>query len=268
MFRVLTGFLLLMVLPLFATHCASEDTATLSDQSESVPADPAHNSQNSLDWAGTYKGTLPCASCGAIKMEIVLQNNGTYEQTNVYQNDEESDAVISSGTFSWNEEGSTITLNNVEKPNQFFVGENYLAKLDIDGNRITGDLADQYLLAKTTTLLKDRFLKLVSLNEIEIRPDQTGPKIPHLILHSGEQRFTGSGGCNSINGTFRVEPKNNLSFLQIASTKMACADAAYESEFLNLLEHTRFYTFEGTMVHFKDSENRVVASFENTTLSE
>src|SRR6056297_3550744 len=138
MFRVFTGFLLLMLLPLFVTFCNSDRESTSETVKESAP-DPIHNSMNSLDWAGIYKGTLPCASCRSIKMEIVLKRDGTYQQTNVYQNDEESDAVISSGTFSWNESGSTITLNNAEKPNQFFVGENYLTKLDIDGNRVRSE---------------------------------------------------------------------------------------------------------------------------------
>jgi uncharacterized lipoprotein NlpE involved in copper resistance len=147
MFRVFTGFLLLMLLPQFVIFCNSGKESQSDAVKESAP-DPIHNSMNSLDWAGIYKGTLPCASCSSIKMEIVLNRDGTYQQTNVYQNNGESDVVISSGSFSWNESGSTITLNNAEKPNQFFVGENYLAKLDIDGNRVTGELADRYILEK------------------------------------------------------------------------------------------------------------------------
>lgn len=107
-----------------------------------------HTSKNSLDWSGTYSGTLPCGSCSAIKMTINLFDDGTYEQTNVYEHDRESDAVIVTGTFTWNQDGNTITLNNAEKPNQFFVGENYLAKLGVNGKRITGDLAKKYILRK------------------------------------------------------------------------------------------------------------------------
>jgi uncharacterized lipoprotein NlpE involved in copper resistance len=115
---------------------------------EKVKVLTTHNSQNSLDWSGTYNGTLPCASCSAIKMTIVLKSNGTYEQTSVYVSEHESDAVIANGTFKWNEAGNSITLENAELPNQFFVGENYLAKLDVEGNRITGDLAEKYILRK------------------------------------------------------------------------------------------------------------------------
>lgn len=29
--------------------------------------DPAHSSRNSLDWAGTYEGVLPCSGCRGVR---------------------------------------------------------------------------------------------------------------------------------------------------------------------------------------------------------
>ena len=37
-----------------------------------------HNSKNSLDWAGEYVGTLPCADCEGIKYSVVLQKDGNF----------------------------------------------------------------------------------------------------------------------------------------------------------------------------------------------
>ena len=34
-----------------------------------------HNSQNSLDWEGVYKGILPCADCDGIETEIVINSD-------------------------------------------------------------------------------------------------------------------------------------------------------------------------------------------------
>ena len=34
--------------------------------------DMAHNSQNSLDWAGVYQGILPCADCEGFDTVITL----------------------------------------------------------------------------------------------------------------------------------------------------------------------------------------------------
>lgn len=56
--------------------------------------------------------------------------------------------VETGGTFTWNDAGNTITLNEEIAPNQYFVGENVLFHLAIDGNRISGDLAAKYELRK------------------------------------------------------------------------------------------------------------------------
>ena len=48
----------------------------------------------------------------------------------------------------WNKEGNTITLEGEDKPNQYFVGENTLTQLDIDGNKIKGEIEEDYILRK------------------------------------------------------------------------------------------------------------------------
>ncbi len=107
-----------------------------------------HNAANALDVAGTYKGILPCADCSGIDMEIVLNTNGTYVLKTVYLGKKELTTNEFSGKYLWNTAGNTITLEGVEKPNTYFVGENYLAKLDMNGERISGELAPKYILKK------------------------------------------------------------------------------------------------------------------------
>jgi uncharacterized lipoprotein NlpE involved in copper resistance len=107
------------------------------------------NSATSLDWNGTYKGTVPCASCEGIETILTLNIDRTYILSTHYfgRNDalEEDDM----GTFTWDETGSIITLEQVSNgPSKYKVGENRLWQLDIDGNIITGDLADHYILTK------------------------------------------------------------------------------------------------------------------------
>ena len=38
-----------------------------------------HNARISLDWAGTYQGTLPCASRSGIRTELTLRANVRYD---------------------------------------------------------------------------------------------------------------------------------------------------------------------------------------------
>ncbi len=60
-------------------------------------------------------------------------------------------------------------------------------------------------------------------------------KDAHIIFNKTEQRFSGSGGCNRINGSYTMDAKGNLSFGQTLSTKMACPDIAFEDKFLAVL---------------------------------
>lgn len=113
---------------------------------KNVNPDPAHNAQNSLDVEGKYTGMLPTASGEGMDVIIILTDS-TYEKTMTYIG-KKTKPVVSKGTYSWGKDGSTITLKGEEVPNQYFVGENTLTQLDIEGKRITGELADNYVLAK------------------------------------------------------------------------------------------------------------------------
>ena len=109
-----------------------------------------HNSQNSLDWAGTYSGVIPCADCPGIEVQIILNSDNTFQMTRRYQGKENS-VYSFSGTFQWNSDGNIIILNGLEKnrfPTQYLVGENMIRQLDMEGNVINGDLAQNYVLNK------------------------------------------------------------------------------------------------------------------------
>lgn len=60
--------------------CQNTSITATSEKNDSIAAlakkdsveefsnpDPAHNSQNALDWDGEYEGVLPCADCEGIK---------------------------------------------------------------------------------------------------------------------------------------------------------------------------------------------------------
>ena len=108
------------------------------------------NSNTSLDWQGTYSGVLPCADCEGIETKLSLNEDNTYEITWKYEgrNNEE---YVCKGTFTWNSDGSMITLENLDTdkyPTMYKVGENHLLQLDLKGNVISGENADNYRLNK------------------------------------------------------------------------------------------------------------------------
>lgn len=107
-----------------------------------------HNAQNSLDYMGVYKGILPCADCEGIETLLELESGNSYIKKTIYHGKTDQKSRETSGVFSWNEAGNTITLEGEALPNQYFVGENYLIHLDMEGKRITGALEDKYRLTK------------------------------------------------------------------------------------------------------------------------
>ncbi|MFX6794395.1 copper resistance protein NlpE N-terminal domain-containing protein, partial [Acinetobacter baumannii] len=83
----------LMSTLLVACNKHENKTETTSDTSTPVQTaqsnnneavDTAHTAENSLDWDGKYKGTLPCADCEGIKTELELKDDKTYELTETY----------------------------------------------------------------------------------------------------------------------------------------------------------------------------------------
>lgn len=101
-------------------------------------------SQNALDWPGVYEGVLHCASCEGIQTTLTLQADNSFELKSIYLGKDESIFKVA-GKFDWDSNGSKITLSDGSK---YLVGENQLLMLDTEGNRITGGLAEHYILKK------------------------------------------------------------------------------------------------------------------------
>ena len=197
------------------------------------PASPdAHTSRNSLDWAGTYSGVLPCASCPGIETLITLHEDGTFERSLLYI-DEQPVAQTDSGTFTWSDSGGAITLNAGDaEAQQYQVGENALFHLDRNGERITGDLASQYVLQKHLhdPAIEDKRWKLV---ELRGKPVESGQAF--LTLRAVDSVASGNSSCNSFSGRYAIKSGQRISFdRHMAVTMMACPDMSIESAFLEV----------------------------------
>lgn len=105
-----------------------------------------HTARNSLDYQGTYEGTLPTASGTGMHFTLEL-GDSTYHKVVRYLA-ADKDLFDSRGKFTWNEAGNIITLTDDGKPNMYFVAENKLYHLDMNGKRIKGKYAELYALKK------------------------------------------------------------------------------------------------------------------------
>ncbi len=114
----------------------------------SSAATPQDTSQTSLDWHGTYKGILPCADCEGVKTVLTIRQDHTYLLEITYLG-KAAEPLTYEGSFAWAADGGTIYLNDLsDRPNRFFIGENFVSQLDLEGQRVTGALEDQYKLNK------------------------------------------------------------------------------------------------------------------------
>lgn len=121
----------------------NQDTTTTEDET----VVDMHTSENALDWAGVYEGTMPCADCEGIETVVELKDDHTFTATYNYIGTDDY-TVTNEGTFTFDITGSTITLQSEDQTSQYKVGENQITLLNADGEVNTGELADLYVLNK------------------------------------------------------------------------------------------------------------------------
>lgn len=230
----------LSFIALVVVHTGCKEKGKTSS-GESFPV--GDTSRNALDWQGTYTGILPCADCEGIETVIRLYYDDTFTlQTKYLGRDEQ--VFETRGRFSWDEAGRKITLEQPEgsgASGQYQVGENRLFHLDPEGNRITGDLADHYVLAKVTESLSGRTWRLFEVEGKPFEMKESYFRHPSLIFYGDEGRFSGNAGCNNIMGSFELTGTDSLRLSQVGSTLMACPEMELERDFLRKIEAVETY---------------------------
>lgn len=201
------------------------------------------NSRNALDWNGTYTGVLPCADCGGIQTSLKLMGDGSYSLKQVYLGKEDN-AFENSGKVVWNKDGNMITIGEDSRAMKFQVGENVLTMLNREGDKITGELADKYMLAKVDMNLVEKYWKLTELmGKSVVTPE--GGKEAFMILKMEGNRVNGNSGCNTFNGSYTLKPGNRIQFSQMASTMMMCLNMETEKKMNEVLGMADNYVVNG-----------------------
>ena len=85
---------------------------------------------------------------------------------------------------------------------------------------------------------------------------------PHFVLHPESGRVTGSGGCNSITGSYHLNG-DQLSFGPLAGTMMAChAGMEAERNFLSTLQKGGRARIASQRLELLDDGGGVAARFD------
>lgn len=228
-----------------------------------------HSSRSAVDWAGVYKGMIPCADCEGIDVEIQLNEDNTYNVVMNYLGRGDS-KFTDEGLFEWDETGGKIRfiVEDEGVGNWYRVGESQLLMLDAEGNRIENNFPPKiYMLEKIDMdfVLINKNWKLIELNGKEISVNaESGNSEPFLFLMKDDNRVTGNTGCNNLMGSFKVTSdygnEGKLKFSQMATTRMACRDVNYEQDFLKALEGCNNYSIVNDTLSLK-KDGELLAKF-------
>lgn len=198
----------------------------------SAVPDPAHNSRNSLDWAGVYEGVLPCADCPGIRTRLTLRQDGTYEVSRLYI-DRDREPRLASGRFAWQPGDNAIALEAQHGGQRFAVGEGRLALLE-PGAAPRWPQPARYELQRVAAAPDADLPRTLESHRWTLASaiDAQGRRIEALLPGAGrpvvfsfaEGRLNIEGGCNRLFGGYRVEG-GRLALGRQASTMMACEPA-------------------------------------------
>lgn len=145
-FSTLTISLLGILLFTNTTSCNNATNEQEKQDTLETLLPDTHNANNALDWAGTYKGILPCADCEGIAVVLDINQDNTFKKSSTYKN-KSNTSFIDSGRIFWDSTGSIISLQgSVEE--KYKVEENRLRMLDKEGKEVAGTLATHYILKK------------------------------------------------------------------------------------------------------------------------
>ncbi|MDR0421429.1 MAG: copper resistance protein NlpE N-terminal domain-containing protein [Proteiniphilum sp.] len=222
---------------------AALSACTAGKRSGSAPADgtsdmAGYNSRDSLDWAGVYKGILPCADCEGIQEEIRLNEDFSYEMVMTYLGKGDN-RYSENGRIEWDEEGERFKLVSTASGSEghwFRVSENRLNALDMEGNPIESSMPENYILSRIDldNVVTEKYWKLAELNGKAIAPSENGDREAHFILHNSDSKISGNTGCNNLFGEYTLSG-NSIKITIPMITRMACLGIDYEQEYLNAL---------------------------------
>jgi uncharacterized lipoprotein NlpE involved in copper resistance len=123
---------------------------SLAVNSDTTNADSAVIAPTPAISSTHYAGTIPCADCTGIETEITLTSDHTYSVHSIYTGRKSTGPGSNefSETGMWMLHGAdTIHLADRKNgPSMYLRTDSSLVQLDMKGKKITGKLADKYML--------------------------------------------------------------------------------------------------------------------------
>ncbi|MDR0364639.1 MAG: copper resistance protein NlpE N-terminal domain-containing protein [Bacteroidales bacterium] len=208
---------------------------------------------------GVYVGVMPCADCEGISTALKLNEDMTYLLQTTYQG-KGIEIFQEFGKYTIDGKKREITLENItDRPSKYLYENHNLVQLDMNGKKISGVLALNYiLLKKEFDGISNRRWKLTELSGKAITDNKA-----FITIDTKEGRAFGNGGCNNFTAAYELdEATGRLRFSKIATTQMACIDMETETAFLEILENIDNYSMNGEKMTLNKAKMAPLAVFE------
>lgn len=201
------------------------------------------NARTSFDWSGVYKGVLPCENCDGIFTMVTLNADNSFKISKRFFGDKDS-MYTAEGTIEWLADNNRIAIGDLA----FRVGEERLLILPNKQSTAPASELTSSVNKVSPLDITDVYWKLVSIGNKDISL-LIGSSVPrseaHIVLHSYNQRMSGSNSCNRIMGGYEIGEDNSLKFKKIASTLIACPGNMLENFFNSALDKVVRYETDG-----------------------
>lgn len=99
----------------------------------------------------SYTGLLPCADCESQEVVLNLLSDSSYQRKTLYMGRKSTGPGSNelTDTGKWAMKGDTLILESKHAPGKYVKENENLVQLDRQGKRMTGKLADKYVLKQT-----------------------------------------------------------------------------------------------------------------------
>lgn len=245
-----TYFFISISFLLFLSACKVKDYNIVTDYLEY---------KESLDWTGEYVGVTPCADCEGLEITINLKEDFTYEKKYRYIGKSDK-KYFYEGNFKWSEDSLNVELeDHLGKIQSYAMQRDKLIVLDDSGNRIEGDLADQYELHKVIEA-EQKWL-LIDLNQEPV--DFSDMQQIYISIDEKGNKISGFAGCNRFFGEYERGKKKQVIVSKVGMTRMLCEEPIdkIERAFIEALNNTAFHVEEKDELRWVSAEGKILAYF-------
>lgn len=219
------------------------------------------NPKPKVNVSGSYSGIIPCADCEGIYYLLTISQDSTYSDKMVYIGKDVS-PLENKGKWSVTDTNKIILTGKDGNVSQLLISNGNLIMLDAEGKKFEGPVADRFILKpgilKMPETVKSDSTKtssnvsssnsingkwtLTEINGVKADKKNYMNGLPFLEIREADNKFSGSTGCNRINGASTIVG-GEVVFTKYITTRMACPGTG-ESDFISALASVKSYKAE------------------------